>query len=214
MESHVHNHATDRQRLCRPLRPIRRRHRLRIIETETGHCLPSVKRRTTSPGSMLAEQAVNDRTLAPRRLAPERLLSEKSPYYAHSIHNTHPEINSASHVNINEFDVKQADSPPILARRRLAFCGPPPNMVTVSSMISSHDTEGTRPRCDIEVKCRGTLRPEASDFGSVRAAIMVVEEGLLPAVPVWLCNEADQGPRHVPIGPYHRRQSIPRTARQ
>ena len=33
-----------------------------------------------------------------------------------------------------------------------------PNMVTVSCTISSHDTEGTRPRRDIEVKCRGTSR--------------------------------------------------------
>ena len=56
-------------------------------------------------------------------------------------------------------------------------------MAAVSCMISSHDTEGTRPRRDIEVKCRGTLIPRASDFGSMRAGVFVVaKERLLLAV--------------------------------
>ena len=38
---------------------------------------------------------------------------------------------------------------PNLARRRLAFCGPPSNMAAVSCAIPSHDTEGTRPRRDL-----------------------------------------------------------------
>ena len=49
-------------------------------------------------------------------------------------------------------------------------------MAAVSCTISSHDTEGTRPRRDIEVKCRGTLRPGVSGFAE---SLVVIRPELL-----------------------------------
>ena len=74
------------------------------------------------------------------------------------------DINASTMDNIVTFNIysitsSSSDCPPVL---RLAFCGPPSNMVTVSCAIPSHDTEGTRPGRDIEVKCQGPLRPKPS----------------------------------------------------
>ena len=118
--------------------------RARVLESKTTRILYSVRLGTSSPGEPPASQTVNTRTL--RREDPlQRDCYRKSPPIILILPIIPaPQINSASHVNINGFDVKQADSPPNLTRRRLAFCGPPSNMVTVSCAIPSHDTEGTR----------------------------------------------------------------------
>ena len=56
--------------------------------SRAGLCSTLVRQRTTETGASIPSQVVNTRTLAREDCAPERLLSGKSAYYTHSIHNT------------------------------------------------------------------------------------------------------------------------------